>query len=98
MRASRDRASTVRRELQRVAAGELNAHHALFDAIGPDVFAVAAVVTGRPQAAGEVTVEAFREIASTADALHHSPDAVVRILSLTQRLARDRVRPRPLLV
>lgn len=66
----------------------------LFDVIGRDVFAVAAVVTGRPQAAHDVTLEAFVEITGSAAALERAPDVVGQILSITQRLAQDRVRPR----
>lgn len=97
MGAIRDR-GPLRLALQDVAAGRTLAGDRLFEAIGLQVYAVATVVTGRRELAEPVVVEAFREIADTAVSLCGDPDAAQRILSLTQRLARDRVRRRPLLV
>lgn len=79
-----------------MATGRRHAVEGLYDSLGRDVFAVAAAVTGRPEWAEQVVVETFREIATTAGQLRRDPDVIVRILSLTQRLARDRARPRPL--
>lgn len=84
--------------LERVAAGRPDSDAGLFDTIGGQLYAVAAVVTGRPSVAEAVVVEAFLEVAGSAAMLQGDPDAAVRILSLTQRLARDRIRPRPILV
>lgn len=83
--------------LEGVAAGRARACDSLFDAIGPQVYAVASVVTGHRELADGVVEEVFREITDTASTLCCDPDAAMRILSLTQRLARDRVRRRPLL-
>jgi DNA-directed RNA polymerase specialized sigma24 family protein len=93
-----DRSTAVRRQLTRLARGRRHAAAGLYDCLGGDVFAVAAAVTGRHQSAHEVTVETFREIATTADSLRSDPDVLVRILSMTQRLAKDRARQRPLAV
>lgn len=86
----------MQQQLAGIAAGRAQAAAGLYDCLGRDVFAVAAAVTGRRERAEQVVVETFREVATLAAHLRRDPDAVVRILSLTQRLARDHARSRPL--